>query len=74
MNLHRLDLVSLSLFNLVARTGSIGKGAEPAHLAVGGPSCRTTRVGPQPDHADDHDVPSRIVKAGHRPDLHPRPA
>jgi len=35
MNLYRLDLVSLSLFNLVARTGSISKGAELAHLAVG---------------------------------------
>lgn len=28
MNLHRLDLVSLSLFTLVVRTGSISKGAE----------------------------------------------
>ena len=35
MNLHRLDLVSLSLFGLVARAGSISKGAELAHLAVG---------------------------------------
>lgn len=40
MNLHRLDLVSLSLFNLVARTGSISKGAELAHLAVGAASKR----------------------------------
>ena len=30
MNLHRIDLVSLSLFNLVARTGSISQGAELA--------------------------------------------
>ena len=40
MNLHRLDLVSLSLFSLVARTGSISKGAELARLAVGAASKR----------------------------------
>lgn len=40
MNLHRLDLVSLSLFNLVERTGSISRGAELAHLAVGAASKR----------------------------------
>ncbi len=40
MNLHRLDLVSLSLFNLVMRTGSISRGAELAHLAVGAASKR----------------------------------
>lgn len=40
MNLHRLDLVSLSLFSLVVRTGSISKGAEQAHLAVGAASRR----------------------------------
>ncbi len=40
MNLHRLDLVSLSLFSLVARTGSISRGAELAHLAVGAASKR----------------------------------
>jgi DNA-binding transcriptional LysR family regulator len=40
MNLHRIDLVSLSLFNLVARCGSISKGAELAHLAVGAASKR----------------------------------
>ncbi len=40
MNLHRLDLVSLSLFNLVVRAGSISKGAELAHLAVGAASKR----------------------------------
>ena len=42
MNLHRLDLFSLSLFGLVARTGSISKGAELAHLAVGAASKRIT--------------------------------
>lgn len=42
MNLHRLDLVSLSLFGLVARVGSISKGAELAHLAVGAASKRIT--------------------------------
>ena len=42
MNLHRLDLVSLSLFNLVVRTGSISKGAELAHLAVGAASKRVS--------------------------------
>jgi DNA-binding transcriptional LysR family regulator len=40
MNLHRLDLVSLSLFTLVVRSGSISKGAELAHLAVGAASKR----------------------------------
>lgn len=40
MNLHRLDLVSLSLFCLVVRTGSISKGAGLAHLAVGAASKR----------------------------------
>lgn len=40
MNLHRLDLASLSLFTLVARTGSISKGAALAHLAVGAASKR----------------------------------
>jgi DNA-binding transcriptional LysR family regulator len=40
MNLHRLDLVSLSLFHLVVRTGSISKGAELARLAVGAASKR----------------------------------
>lgn len=40
MNLHRLDLVSLSLFRLVVRTGSISKGAELARLAVGAASKR----------------------------------
>ena len=42
MNLHRLDLVSLSLFSLVARSGSISKGAELALLAVGAASKRIT--------------------------------
>lgn len=42
MNLHRLDLVSLSLFSLVARSGSISKGADLAHLAVGAASKRIT--------------------------------
>lgn len=40
MKLHRLDLVSLSLFSPVARTGSISKGAELALLAVGTASKR----------------------------------
>ena len=40
MNLHRVDLVSLSLFGLVARSGSISKGAELAALAVGAASKR----------------------------------
>ena len=42
MNLHKLDLTSLSLFNLVARTGSISLGAELAMLAVGAASKRIT--------------------------------
>lgn len=40
MNLHRIDLVSLSLFGRVARTGSISQGAELALLAVGAASKR----------------------------------
>jgi DNA-binding transcriptional LysR family regulator len=40
MNLHRLDLVSLSLFVNVVRSGSISKGAAMAHLAVGAASKR----------------------------------
>jgi len=40
MNLHRVDLVSLSLFALVARTGSISRGAALAALAVGAASKR----------------------------------
>ncbi|HZY20051.1 MAG TPA: LysR substrate-binding domain-containing protein [Ramlibacter sp.] len=40
MNLHRLDLVSLSLFSLVVRAGSISRGAELANLAVGAASKR----------------------------------
>jgi DNA-binding transcriptional LysR family regulator len=40
MNLHRLDLISLSLFALVVRAGSISKGASLAHLAVGAASRR----------------------------------
>ena len=40
MNLHRIDLVSLSLFHLVARTGSISQGAELAMLAIGAASKR----------------------------------
>ena len=42
MNLHRLDLFSLSLFSLVARSGSISKGADLALLAVGAASKRIT--------------------------------
>lgn len=40
MNLHRVDFVSLAVFNLVARTGSISKGADLASLAVGAASKR----------------------------------
>ncbi len=40
VNLHRLDLFSLSLFSLVARSGSISKGAELASLAIGAASRR----------------------------------
>lgn len=42
MNLHRLDLFSLSLFVQVARSGSISKGAALASLAVGAASKRIT--------------------------------
>jgi DNA-binding transcriptional LysR family regulator len=40
MNLHRLDLVSLSLFVNVLHSGSISKGAAIAHLAIGAASKR----------------------------------
>lgn len=40
MNLHRLDLVSLSLLNTVVRTGSISKGAASAHLSIAAASKR----------------------------------
>jgi len=40
MNLHRLDMVSLSLFSQVVRAGSISKGAGLSHLAVGAASKR----------------------------------
>ena len=40
MNLHRLDLVSLSLFALIVRSGSISKGADLARLAIGAASKR----------------------------------
>jgi len=42
MNLQRIDLTSLSLFTLIVRSGSISKGAELAHLAVGAASKRIT--------------------------------
>jgi DNA-binding transcriptional LysR family regulator len=42
INLQRLDLVSLSLFTLVVRTGSISKGAELSHLAIGAASRRVS--------------------------------
>lgn len=42
MNLQRLDLTTLSLYTLVVRTGSISKGAELAHLAIGAASKRIT--------------------------------
>ena len=44
MNLHRLDLVSLSLFAMVARTGSISEGAKLVHLAVGAASKRMSEL------------------------------
>ena len=40
MNLHRIELVSLSLFNLVARTGVISKGAELAQIGAAGNPAR----------------------------------
>ena len=40
MNLDRLDLVSLSLFSLVVRTGIASLGAELAHRGVGAASKR----------------------------------
>lgn len=42
MNLNRLDLTSLSLFTLIVRTGSISRGADLTHLAVGAASKRVS--------------------------------
>lgn len=42
VNLHRLDLFSLSLFAQIARSGSISRGAALANLAVGAASKRIT--------------------------------
>lgn len=40
INLHRLDLVTLSVFLQVAHSGSISKGAQLAHLTIGAVSKR----------------------------------
>lgn len=42
MNLYRLDLVTLHLFTLIVREGSISKGAKLARIAVGAASKRIT--------------------------------
>ena len=44
MNLHRLELVSLSLFSLVVRTRSNSRGAELAHLGLGAASKRISNL------------------------------
>lgn len=44
MNLHRFDLVTLSLFALVARSGSVSKGAALAHLTTGAASKRLSEL------------------------------
>jgi hypothetical protein len=49
MNPHRIDFVSLLLFNLVARTGSISKGAALAHLAGGAIDRHTEAADFKPD-------------------------
>lgn len=44
MNVHRLDLVSLSLFASVVRSGSISKGADAANLVVAAASKRMSAL------------------------------
>ena len=67
MNLHRLDLFSLSLFTLVARGGSISKGAELANLAVGAASKRIAELEAAVGTAllDRHSRGVRLTVAGH---------
>ncbi len=66
MNLHRLDLVSLSLFVVVARTGSISQAAELSALAVGAASKRLSDL----EHAlgvallERHSRGVRLTQAG----------
>ena len=66
MNLHRLDLVSLSLFAMVARTGSISEGAKLANLAVGAASKRMTELeaGLRVSLLDRHSRGVRLTPAG----------
>ena len=66
MNLHRLDLVSLSLFAMVARTGSISEGAKLANLAVGAASKRMTELeaGLRVTLLDRHSRGVRLTPAG----------
>ncbi len=66
MNLHRLDLVSLSLFAMIARTGSISEGAKLANLAVGAASKRMTELeaGLRVTLLDRHSRGVRLTPAG----------
>jgi len=72
MNLYRIDLVSLSLFTLIARSGSISKGAELARLAVGAASRRIadleTAVGS--DLFERHSRGITLTPAGHAMERH----
>ena len=67
MNLHRLDLVSLSLFVLVVRTGSISQGAALSHLAVGAASKRITDLEAAigVDLLERHSRGVKLTAAGH---------
>ena len=67
MNLHRLDLVSLSLFVLVVRTGSISQGAALSHLAVGAASKRISDLEAAigVDLLERHSRGVKLTAAGH---------
>ena len=74
MNLQRLDLVSLSLFTLIARTGSISAGAALAHLAVGAASKRVSDLEAAVGTAlfDRHSRGVTLTPAGEALNLHAR--
>lgn len=72
MNLQRLDLVSLSLFTLIARKGSISQGAALAHLAVGAASKRMSDLEAAVGTAlfDRHSRGVTLTPAGQALNLH----
>lgn len=72
VNLHRLDLFSLSLFTQIARSGSISGGAALANLAVGAASKRITDLEAAVGAPlfDRHSRGITLTVAGHALQLH----